>query len=41
MCLTEECELMITGALPFEVSGQNCLFNFEQLAKFEKSVVIS
>jgi len=29
VCLTEEFELMVTGALPFNVSGENCLFRFE------------
>ena len=31
---------MITGQLPFEARGQKYLTKFEQLAKFEKSVVV-
>lgn len=29
ICLTENCELMLTGSLPFEVAGQDCLHKFE------------
>ena len=40
ICLTEECELLITGRLPFEVASQHRLAKFEQLAKFERSVQV-
>lgn len=41
ICLTEECELLVSGALPFDVGGKTCLNQFEQLAKFEKTVFVS
>lgn len=38
--LTTTCELLITGKLPFNVNKRDYLRSFEQLAKFEKSVVV-
>ena len=38
--LTENGELMITGALPFKVNNRDYLKSFEQLAKFEKTVIV-
>ena len=40
ICLTSECELLITGQLPFSVAGQDRLNSFEQLAKFERTVIV-
>lgn len=38
--LTETGELMIAGQLPFKVDNKSYLRQFEQLAKFEKTVLV-
>jgi len=40
MVLTKSFELMITGRLPFIVNKKDYLSHFEQLAKFEKTVIV-
>ena len=40
LILTKTFELMITGRLPFIVNKKDHLSHFEQLAKFERTVIV-